>query len=171
MTDVQLSSSSTVFWRDVFPQIWTLGVGAGMAGIWFDAYGHSTSPELKILGGLMWFGTSLLMRLWSRSLKQVWLGENGLRVSDGETERLIPLTDVIKMSETRGQKIKSIKLTLRSGSPLGSAIRFIPPMEFQAPFSTHPSIQKIEERKRMMAAGAESQALALGRDSSHGPRG
>lgn len=155
----RLSSTSTVWWRDIFPKVWTLGVGIGMLGIWLEWWGQPTPLGLKVLGGALWAGTSLLVSLFGRGLYDVWLEDDRLIVSKGGRRTEIPLRDVTGCSETRAQKIKSVKIELRAGSRLGPEIRFVPPLRLQAPFSDHPVVREIQERKRELAGGGESRQL------------
>lgn len=147
----QLSSGMTTFLKDVFPILWTMGVGAGMVGIWLELFGEPATLGLKVLGGAIWAGTSILLTAWSRRVHHVWLDGSDLIVSSEGRDVRIRLADVTGMSETRGQRVKTIKLTLRPGSPLGSSIRFIPKNRLQAPFSEHPIITELKENKRSLA--------------------
>jgi hypothetical protein len=162
VSERRLSSGVTSFVRDVFPKIWTLGVGAGMAGIWLELFGEPEPMALKLAGVAVWAGTSILFTLTTRSLRDVWLHGSDLVVSSpSESRRVkIPVEDVLEMSETRGQKVKTVKIVLRRGSALGQSIRFIPRHAFQAPFSEHPVIGEIRERKRQLAGDAGSERLA-----------
>jgi len=149
-----LSSGMTTFWRDLFPPIWTIGVGAGMLGIWLEVVGQPAFLGLKLLGGALWAGTSILFTLGSRRLRHVWLRGSDLVISSSGRKVTVPLQDVIEVSETRGRKIKTIKLVLRRGSPLGSEIRFIPPHRLHTPFTEHPVIGELRERKRQLAGSS-----------------
>ena len=133
--------------------MWTLGVGFGMMGIWMEWWGDPAPMRLKLLGLALWAGTSVLLSLFGRTLCDVWLEEDRLVVSRGARRREVPLAEITGLSETRGQKIKTVKIKLRPGSPLGDEIRFVPPLRLQAPFSEHPVIREIEERKRALAGG------------------
>lgn len=147
----QLSSEMTGFVKNVFPVLWTVGVGAGIAGIWLELFGAPEPMGIKLLGVVLWAGTSILFTALSRAIHHVWLDGSDLIVSiDGRDVR-IPLTDVTKMSESRGQRVKTIKLTLRPGSFLGTTLHFIPKGQLQAPFSEHPIIKELKERKGELA--------------------
>jgi hypothetical protein len=150
----RLSSEGTVWWRDIFPPLWTVAVGIGMLGIWLEWWGHAVPLGLKIMGGVVWAGTSVLLALRGRSLHDVWLDGDRLYVSKGGPPREIHLRDVTGFSESRGQKLKTIKINLRPGSPLGAGIRFVPPLRFHAPFTEHPVIGEIKEQKRRLAGGS-----------------
>jgi hypothetical protein len=149
----------TGFLRETFPKIWTLGVGAGMAGIWLELFGEPASMSLKLAGVAIWAGTSILFTMTGRSLKDVWLHGSDLVVSSEGRQVRIPLEDVLEMSETRGQKVKTVKVVLRKGSAVGQSFRFIPRNAFQAPFSEHPVIGEIRERKRQLAGDSGSARL------------
>jgi len=155
----RLSSTGTVWWRDIFPRVWTVGVGMGMIGLWMGWWGHPGPREVMALAAVLWAGTSILVTLFGRSLYDVWLDGHRLIVSkDGRTVE-IPLQDIMGFSESRAQKIKTIRVKLRPGSPLEEGIRFVPPLHFQAPFSEHPVIREIQERKGELAQGSETRRL------------
>ena len=158
----QLSSGRTGFLKDVFPILWTVGVGAGMVGIWLELFGEPATMGLKILGGAMWAGTSILFTVWSRGIYHVRLKGADLIVSSDGRDVRVPLTDITGMSETRGQRVKTIKLTLRPGSSLGTAIRFIPKTQLQAPFSEHPVIKELKEARRRLAGASRPGELGAG---------
>ena len=122
-----------------------------MAGIWLELFGEPASMSVKILGAIIWAGTSVLFTGWSRRIHQVWLQGTDLIVSAAGRRIRVPLQDVIGISETRGQKIKTIKLSLRPGSPLGPTVHFIPASRLQAPFSEHPLIEELKDAKRALA--------------------
>jgi len=130
-----------------------------MLGIWLEWWGRPVSLEFKVVGGVVWVGTSIVVSLFSRALYDVWLEDDRLIVSKGGERTEIPLRDITGFSETRAQRIKSVKIELRPGSPLGSSIRFVPPLRLQAPFSDHPVVREIRERKRDLAGGGESRQL------------
>ena len=157
MQEEQLSSASTTFWKEVFPPLWTVVVGAGMLGIWLELFGQPASLGIKVLGGIMWLGTSVLFKATTRNLHHVRLGKDALTIGSDGRKVQIPLQDVTDISETRAQKIKTIKITLRPGSRLGPTLRFIPVFRFQAPFSEHPLIEEIWARKRLIAGSRESE--------------
>jgi len=150
---MKLSSEGTVWWRNVFPPIWTTGVGIGMIGLWLEWWGEATPSELKVIGMGIWAVTSFLITLFGRSLYDVWLENDRLVVSRDGRDVAIPLADISGFSETRGQRIKSIKIKLRPGYPLGSSVRFVPHLRLQAPFSEHPVVREVKERKRQLTAG------------------
>lgn len=149
----RISSASTGLWRDFFPHIWTVGVGFGMLGIWFEWFGRPTPPELKLLLALLWAVTSILFKLGTRNLREVWLMDQEMVVAmDGQRVR-VPLEEVTEIKETRGQKVKIIRLLLRGESRVGSEIRFIPVQRAQLPFTDHPIVREIRDRKRQIAGG------------------
>lgn len=151
---------ATVWWRNVFPSAWTLGIGTGAIGIWLGLWGQGTSMAVKILLGGIWAGSSLLVSLLGRSLHDVWLWQDRLIVSRGDRIVEIPLKEITAVTESRGQRLKTVKLKLRPGSPYGDEIRFVPPFRLQVPFSDHPVVREIEERKRALAgSGGAPQRL------------
>ena len=130
-----------------------------MLGIWFGLIGDPASLALKLLGGALWAGTSILFSLGARRLHDVWLRGSDLLVSSSGRRVAVRLQDVVEISETRVQKIKTIKLVLRQGSPLGKEIRFIPSHRLQVPFTDHPEIGELRERTRHLARSSGSREL------------
>jgi hypothetical protein len=122
-----------------------------MLGIWMEWWGDPAPMKLKLLGLALWAGSSALFFLFGRTLCDVWLEADHLLISRGGRPEKVRLEEISGFSETRAQKIKTVKIKLRPGSVLGSEIRFVPALGFQAPFSEHPVIREIEERKRALA--------------------
>ena len=109
-----------------------------MMGVWAGWWGRPEELGLKLFLLAAWAGTSILFAFFGRSLHDVWLGEDRLVVSGKDGMREIPLRDITGFWEARGHKVKTIKIKLRPGSPLGSGIRFVPPLSFHKPFTDHP---------------------------------
>ncbi len=148
----RISSGATFFWRDLFPWIWTIGVGIGMLGVWYEWFGKPASMEVKLLGMALWAGTSVLFRLGTRRLQEVWLSEGEVVVLAAGRRTRIPLREVTEVRESRGQKIKTVNLRLRRPSAVGQEIRFIPVHRFQAPFTDHPVVQELRQRREGLSA-------------------
>ena len=149
----RISSGATFFWKDLFPWVWTIGVGIGMLGVWYEWFGEPASMEVKLLGMALWAGTSVLFRLGTKRLQEVWLEDGEVIVLAAGRRTHIPLREVTEVRESRGQKIKTIKLRLRRPSAVGQEIRFIPVHRFQAPFTDHPVVQELREMSEELSMG------------------
>lgn len=149
----RISSAATGFWKDFFPPLWTGVVGVGMMGVWFEWFGNPASMDLKLLGVVLWAGTSMLFRLSTRKLREVWMTDREVIVSSEGRRLRIPLGEVTEIKETRGQKIKTVRLHLRGHSALGSEVRFIPVHRGHLPFTDHPVVKELRQRKGDVAVG------------------
>ena len=67
-----------------------------------------------------------------RDLKRVAVDDRFLYVADnpGAAEIAIPLDHVIRVKQRRAKQLRPVSVYLRSPSPFGSRIRFLPPLEF-----------------------------------------
>jgi hypothetical protein len=156
---MRLSSGSTVWWRDIFPTVYSIGVGIATVGMWMEWWGRPGELGAKIAVTAIWAGSSVLFALLTRALHDVWLTDDRLIVHGAKGRFEVRFEDITGFFETRGQKIKTIKIKLRPGSPLGSSVWFAPPLKLQAPFSEHPSISAIKEQKRRLAGVSSSGRL------------
>jgi hypothetical protein len=136
----RISSSLTYFYKRIFPALWIMGFGALTVLIWLGNFkGRALQPAV-----LRWFalfiwcvGSGFLIR-YSRMLKEVWLYNDQLIVSDFDTEEMVPLSQVKEVKETRFWNPKLIKLRLRNPGRWGDLITFIAPLRFQFVFMNHP---------------------------------
>jgi hypothetical protein len=147
----RISSLATTFWKWIFPAAWVPGAGAIAIAAWLDLL-RDPLPLLGKVGILgIWAGTSVLVVLGGRLLHHVWL-EDDMLIVEGSGGRIrVPLEDVRDISETRFQKVKWIKLSLRRPTALGKEIRFAAPLTLRPPFADHPVVREIRERKRLLA--------------------
>ena len=111
------------------------------------------SMELKLLGALLWAGTSILFKLGTLNLREVWMTDHEIIVSSGGHRVRVPLEEVSEIKETRGQKVKTVRLLLRGHSRLGSEVRFIPVHRGQVPFTDHPVVRQLRQRKMEVIDG------------------
>jgi len=147
-----ISSLSTTFWKWIFPAFWIPGMGVVAVMAWLDLL-DKTLPlggKLAIFG--VWVGASTLLIGWSRALHHVWLAEDHLLVSGGGRRVRVPLEHIQEISESRFQKVKHIKVSLNQPTAIGRVFRFIAPMSFQPPFSDHPVVKEIKNRRHDLLA-------------------
>jgi hypothetical protein len=157
----KISSSMTRFLRDLFPPLWTGAFGVVMVGVWFEWFQEPTPQAQKLAVAFLWAVTSILIRLWTRSLREVWVTDQELIVtSDGHGVR-VPFSAIRDIKESRGQKVKTVRLLLAEQTPVGTRIRFIPIHRFQAPFTDHPVVKELRQRTAHVPGpgGAEQDRL------------
>jgi hypothetical protein len=90
----RLSSEGTVWWRSIFPTVFTVGVGIAAMGIIMEWWGRSPSTGVKIMLGLAWMAGSILFALFGRSLHDVWLAGDRLIVNGANGRAEIHLEDM-----------------------------------------------------------------------------
>jgi len=130
----------TYFYKRIFPALWIIGFGAFTAWLWLgNLTGRAPMPfQLRWFALLAWCGGTGFLVWYSRMLKEVWLYEDQLIVSDYDTEEWVPLRQVEEVRETRFWNPKLIKLRLRSAGRWGDLIVFVAPLRFQFVFMNHP---------------------------------
>ena len=157
----KISSEITGFLRNVFPSLWTGGFGFVAVGIWFEWFGQPTPEGQKLAIVALWAVISVLLPLWTRSLREVWVTDRELIVSSEGTQVRIPLTSVREIRESRGQKVKTIRILLKEETRIGSKIKFIPAHQLQAPFTDHPVVKDLRLRAAHIAVPGMGQQNRL----------
>jgi hypothetical protein len=147
----KISSGFTDFLQNWFPSVFTGGLGIFLLGLWLGWFGHSFALAEKSILTVGWVVTSVILRLGTRSLRHVWLTDREILVEERGRKVGIPLEDVMEVKESRGRKVKTIRLVLRRASPLGDEVRFVPVWRGHFPFSDHPVVKEIQQKKRMLA--------------------
>lgn len=146
----RISSLATTFWKWVLPALWVPGIGAFTVAAWLDLL-RDPLPLLGKVGILgIWLGTSVLLVAGTRKLHHVWLDDDQLIVEGSRGKVRIPLEDVRDISETRFQRVKWAKVSLRRPTALGKEFRFATPLALRPPFLDHPVVKEIKERKRSL---------------------
>jgi hypothetical protein len=132
---------ATLILRFIWP---VLGLGS-IPGILLElARAKRSAPELVSL--LLVAAAALVY--WQyvcRPLRWVWMGPDGLRVSNGLHEVRLPRSEVASVRPWVGSLVL---ITLQSESAVGKRFAFIPPLRFW-PFGEHPVIAEL----RRWAAG------------------
>jgi hypothetical protein len=157
----------TYFYKMIFPALWIMGFGALTVLIWLgNLKGRALQPA-----GVRWFvlfvwcvGTGFLIR-YSRMLKEVWLYNDQLIVSDYNTEEMVPLRQVTEVKETRFWNPQLIKLRLRRAGRWGDRIVFIAPIRFQFVFMNHPLAGELR------SLVSEARVRGVGQDLDSGGAG
>jgi hypothetical protein len=156
----RLSSSSTFFYKRVFPAIWLGIVGIGItAGL----FGH-TGPFRQHVGErppidpmavvipIMMFvvGFVVFRRLLSGLADEVMLEGDTVIVKKGDEQLRIALTEVINVNSLNSVNPRRISLRLRNSTRLGRDIDFVPvgrrPMLFLGMTKLDPIAEELIDR-------------------------
>ena len=137
----EISSSTTVAWKYVFPGVWILFmgiVGAIVAGF------QATWKRTMVLFVLGWIIASGFLIWFARRLKFVSIDEDFLYVSDFRKEIQVPLAQIESVKENFWPRPKLITLTLDRPTEFGKEIVFVPPPLVFAALRSHPLVEEIE---------------------------
>jgi hypothetical protein len=141
----QLSSSRTFWYKLVFPILWVSGFGLGTLAMFAGWYDHSSPQDLntRLTFLLVWVvGSSFIIWLAHR-LKTVAVARDHLLVGNYQKEIEIPLSSIIRVSETHLVNPKQIVLRLYPACEFGDKIVFIPKVRFYNPFGDHPAVTRL----------------------------
>jgi hypothetical protein len=160
----RISSSLTYFYKRIFPALWIIGFGALTVCPWIGNF-TGQARELRWIALAAWgCGTGFLV-WYSRMLKEVWLYNDQLIVSDYNTEEMVPLRQVEEVKETRFWNPQLIKLRLRRAGRWGDRIVFIAPIRFQFVFMNHPLAGELR------SLVSEARVRGVGEDLDRGGSG
>lgn len=144
----RLSSRWTIYYKRILPTVWISGFAVATLALWSGAFdGPEPAPLAMKLGFLVatLVGAGFLLGLAHR-LEVVWIEGGNLVVSDLSTEEVVPLADIVEVTESRFGNPKTITLRLRRPGRWGDRIRFVAPVRLQLPFSDHPVVQELRSR-------------------------
>jgi hypothetical protein len=113
--DRTVSSIMTFFLKFLLPPLWIGGFGIGIL---------QNDVDLQVM--LYWIVGSTFL-LWSSvPLKRVVLRADGLSVSNYRREILIPFGAIERVTQNRWSGGRPVTIYLRSETPFGRRIRFMP---------------------------------------------
>ena len=140
----ELSSRATPAYR----LGWLVALAWAAAGVASALVGGS-GPEERVtaalLGAIGVGIAALFLALFGR-LRRVRLAGDILEVSSLRSTIRVPLGDVERVWGTRFSNPERIFLDLRTPSPLGQRITFIPPLRWLRGFSAHPLVAELAAR-------------------------
>ena len=142
-----ISSAQTFFMTWVFPFLWIGGFGFGTCAHWIDALrgGNGVPPPvwMKWQYLVIWLVVSSFILWFCGRLKRLRMDDEALYVSNYWAEERVPLTEVSHFTRSRFTNPPTVTIHLRSMSPYGERIVFIPKHRW-ALFGTHPAIAELQ---------------------------
>ncbi|MBP1747595.1 MAG: hypothetical protein H6Q52_134 [Deltaproteobacteria bacterium] len=145
-----LSSEWTLFYKFIFPVLWT-GIFAGitlvmfMAPDLFSAKGNFQPViflAMTILGSAWWYWISI-------RLKKVTLEDDLLVISNFQTQVKIPLRGIERVSGSILMNPELVWLHLASPTVFGSKIVFMAKFRFFSGLTRHPVVEELERLIRL----------------------
>jgi hypothetical protein len=113
----------------------SLGVGVALLLLvrMQSSVGIPRELVVAVAGAVVLIWSTLVVKdcLTWRSLRRVALDEHFLYVSayDDSEEIVVPLTDIVRITQLRGRTLRTVTVHLRSRSKYGDRIRFQPHIE------------------------------------------
>lgn len=146
----RLSSSSTFFYKRIFPVIWLFIPAVFVAMIWLVPQRQGPPDWMFVLVPLLMTGVGFVVfrKLIFDLLDEVWLdGDHLVLGTRGEKAR-VALRDVVNVNATSMTNPPRITLLLRTDSRFGRNVSFIPasPRGFAAAFKPDPIATELIER-------------------------
>jgi hypothetical protein len=138
----RLSSRWTLFYKFVFPTLWSSGFGLGTLLLFV---GPSTlhpdpPPHLKWVFLAVWSVVTASMLRWLAPLKRVTLEGDHLVVSNFSREEAIPLRDIESVQGSVLTSPERVSLRLWRRSVFGDTIVFLPRARLFPGFNRHPVV-------------------------------
>lgn len=129
----RLSSTSTGFYKRVFPVLWIgfLGIFFGFS-LWARWHPQAMKgPPMDVT--FLWMpllmagiGVVFYRRFISDLMDEVWLDGDGLVIKNRAEKRRIALADVVNVNATISTNPRRITLMLRTETRFGSEVSFVP---------------------------------------------
>jgi hypothetical protein len=133
----------------VFPLVWIAGFAAATLSLflapnsWTTPDGQPPDPRMKAVALLvMLVGTAFIY--WSCvRLKRVRMDSGFLYVSNYSTEIVVPLANVVEVTENRWVNSHPVTIRFHSDTDFGSEVTFMPKIRWFAFWSSHPVVEEI----------------------------
>lgn len=151
----RLSSSSTYFYKRIFPILWFGFLLVFLAiALWGTLYPQASArPQLVapfLLMPLLMAGIGFLVfrKLIFDLVDEVWLDGDWLVVKNRDEQRRVALSDVMNVNATTMTNPRRITVMLRSDSRYGRSFSFMPasPRGFLSAFNPDPIATELIER-------------------------
>ncbi|MEP6898363.1 MAG: hypothetical protein ABI870_07515 [Rhodanobacter sp.] len=151
----RLSSSSTFFYKRVFPVLWFGIVLVFLGGtLWVSHHARAPSDPRQLLSlvlgpVLLGVASFLIFRMLIQGLvDEVWLDGDWLVLKNRGEQRRVALTDVMNINATSMTNPRRLTVMLRTDSRFGRSFSFIPasPRGFLSAFKPDPVATELIER-------------------------
>jgi hypothetical protein len=98
---------------------------------------------------LMWSaGVGIGYRLMWRPLKSVSVDERFLYVSDYQDELAIPLSEIVRVTQSNWSRIRAVTICLRTQTRFGSEIEFMPRVEWKHGWTEYEVVDELRRLSR-----------------------
>ena len=146
----RLSSSSTVFYKRVFPLLWLAIVALVGTMLWLlpTRAGEPVWPQFLPLPFLLIVGFLVYRTLIAGLLDEVWLDGDDLLLKNRREQLRVALRDVMNINASTLTNPRRITVMLRTGSRFGRELSFIPasPRGLFSAFRPDPVATELIER-------------------------
>lgn len=151
----RLSSALTFTGKFLFPLVWTGGFTAATIALFIapSAWRNGPGPGARwIFLCATLVGAALLW--WSGGrLKRVRLDARALYISDYRTEIVVPLSQVVEVTEDYGASGHPVTIRFDRETEFGARVTFIPRARWSGLQVSHPAIDEIRAAIRGSAGG------------------
>lgn len=146
-----ISSSLTFFYKYIFSTLWITGFGFGAITALINHH------DVVFLA--MWLLGTMLLYVFGMKLKRVELHDDALLVSNYFRQVAIPLSAVVKVSESRFINIHPVWITFRQETEFGRTIMFMPTFDVTSMFFlSHPIVQELRRLAQSKISTAVSKS-------------
>ncbi len=142
-----ISSAQTFFMKFIFPTFWIGGFSLATCSLWLGAFHDRNGLPPPEFAKWAFLAATLIgsgFILWfCRRIKRVQVDDEALYVSNFWSEVRLPLTEIRHFTQTYMSRPPTVTIHLRSASPVGQRIVFIPKFRWVW-FRTHPVITELQ---------------------------
>lgn len=146
----RLSSSSTVFYKRIFPVLWLTVVVLSGAMMWLlpARAGQPFWPPFLLLPFMLVVGFLVYRKLIAGLLDEVWLDGDNLLLKNRREQLRVALRDVMNINASSMTNPRRITVMLRTSSRFGRDLSFIPasPRGLFSAFKPDPIATELIER-------------------------
>jgi hypothetical protein len=147
LSNGELSSSVTFIYKFVFPAIWIVIAGV-LVFFTVEGVHRTTFPDTAIwvLIVVPWVLGVLFLLRFATPILRVQLRDGRLFASNYRREIEIPRSDIVSVTQNVWVNVRPITIHLRTDTPFGKRIRFIPPGRVIFAFwKEDPLVEKLRE--------------------------
>jgi hypothetical protein len=147
LSNGELSSSVTFIYKFVFPAIWVVIAGF-LAVVTVEGIRRTSFPDTltSLLIVVPWLLAGIFLLRLAAPILRVELRDGRLYASNYRREIEIQRADIVRVTQNVWVNVRPITLHLRSDTPFGKRIRFIPPGRVIFAFwKEDPLVEKLRE--------------------------